>query len=245
MSLRTHRALQALLLAALGMFLLQKVWSGTLFWYINQRFLFLSLFAALGFLALAQGALAQLRRRPAEASPEHEHEGASAWSLVIVALPLLLGLLIPARPLGSSAIANKGLNTTAPLTAVDASKPAQPSLASTDRTVLDWVRAFNYESNPAVLDGQPADVTGFVYHDSRLQPGQFLVGRFAVSCCVADAAAIAMIVAWPDAADLRDNVWVRVRGPVQAASLNGQPIPLISAEMIEQIAEPDQPYLYP
>jgi uncharacterized membrane protein YcgQ (UPF0703/DUF1980 family) len=38
---------------------------------------------------------------------------------------------------------------------------------------------------------------------------------------------------------------VRVRGSVQAANLNGQPIPLITAESIEQVTEPEQPYLYP
>jgi len=252
MSLRTQRAFQALILAALGVFFLHKIWSGTLYWYINNRFLVLVLLAGIGFLALSQVALQNIRRKAQElesldehhADP-HSHATLPAWGLVVVALPVLLGVLIPARPLSSSAIANKGINTTAPLTAAESGQTVKLDLASTDRTILDWVRAFNYEADPTVFDGQPADVVGFVYHDPRLAEGQFLVGRFAVSCCVADALALGMVVNSPQAADLRDNSWVRVRGPVQAANLNGQPIPLITAESIEQVTEPEQPYLYP
>jgi uncharacterized repeat protein (TIGR03943 family) len=251
MPLRTYRTLQALVLAALGIFFLQKIWSGTLFWYINQRFLTLTLIAALGFLALAQAVLS--RRGKAAPEEPHEHDGHEhhdhtqalpTWSLLVVALPVLLGVLIPARPLGSSAIANRGVNTTAPLTA-GAAQPAKLDLAPTDRTILDWIRAFNYASDPESFAGQPADVIGFVYHDSRLTGEQFLAGRFTVNCCVADAMAIGVIVQWPDSKGLADNGWVRVRGSVQAAEIDGRSIPLIVAESVEPVSPPEQPYLYP
>lgn len=251
MSFRTQRSLQALILAALGVFLLQKILSGTLFWYINQRFMALILLAALGLLALAQMVFHSLRQEntPPEAHdhPGHEHSPTHTipvWGLIVIALPVLLGILIPARPLGTSAIANKGVNTNAPI-AAGSSAAVTLDIAPESRSVLDWVRVFNYESNPTVFNGQLADVVGFVYHDPRLPEGQFLVGRFALNCCVADATAIGMAVAWPDEDNLADNSWVRVRGAVQAAALNGKPLPLINAATIEQVAEPEQPYLYP
>lgn len=259
MSPRTHRSLQALILAALGVFLLQKIFSGTLFWYINQRFMILVLLAGLGLLALAQMVFQSLRQKDAEhkahdhAEHNHHHSHTSPpppsptlpiSGLLIVALPVVLGLLIPARPLGVSAIANKGVNTNAPI-AAGSSVSVTLSLAPENRTVLDWVRVFNYESDPTVFAGQPADVVGFVYHDPRLPEGQFLVGRFALNCCVADATAIGMAVVWPAEDNLADNSWVRVRGAVQAATLNGKPLPLIYAASVEQVAEPEQPYLYP
>ncbi|MBI3242758.1 MAG: TIGR03943 family protein [Chloroflexi bacterium] len=247
-----YRSLQALILAALGMFFLYKIWSGTLYWYINQRFTALTLIAALGFLALAQAVLA--RRKQATAETHHEHDGHDhhdhehprlpVWSLWVVALPVLLGVLLPAKPLGSAAIANRGVNTTAPLTA-GAAQPARLDISPTDRTILDWIRAFNYASDPKTFEDQPADVIGFVYHDSRLQGGQFLAGRFTVNCCVADAMALGVIVQWPDSAGLADNSWVRVRGSVQAAKIDGRSIPLIVAESVESVPPPDQPYLYP
>ncbi len=257
MSLRTHRSLQALILAALGAFLLQKILSGTLFWYINQRFMVLVLLAGIGLLALAQMVFQSLRQKDTDPESHDHHDHARSpsptlphthtlpvWRLLIVALPVLLGVLIPARPLGVSAIANKGVNTNAPI-AAGSSAAVTLSIAPENRSVLDWVRVFNYESNPTMFDGQPADVVGFVYHDPRLPEGQFLVGRFALNCCVADATAIGMAVVWPDEDNLADNSWVRVRGAVQAASLNGRPLPLIQAASIVQVAEPEQPYLYP
>jgi uncharacterized repeat protein (TIGR03943 family) len=118
-------------------------------------------------------------------------------------------------------------------------------LAPTERTILDWVRAFNYESDPSIFNGQPADVIGFVFHDTRLTANQFFVGRFAVTCCVADASAIGIIVDWPQSADLADNSWVRVQGTVNAASLDGRPIAELQASTVELVPEPANPYLYP
>ncbi|MBM4423297.1 MAG: TIGR03943 family protein [Chloroflexi bacterium] len=249
MSPRLYRTLQALILAALGIFLLQKIWSGTLYWYISNRFLALTVFAAIGFLVLAQNILP--RRRPAAApvdpdhhDHDHDHgEVAPAWGLLIVALPVLLGLLIPAKPLGAAAIANKGVNTSAPLAA--SREAVRLDIAPTDRNILDWIRAVNYAADPVSLNGLPADVIGFVYHDSRLGNDEFLAARFTLNCCVADASALGVVVQWPGAASLAGNSWVRVRGAVEASTLDGQRIPFIKAESVESVAEPSQPYLYP
>src|SRR5262245_27405133 len=123
---RTYRTLQALTLAGLGIFLLEKIWSGTLYWYISNRFLVLTLIAAIVLLVLAQTILP--RRRPEGAEdegqhlehPGHDHDHGTAqpaWGLLVVALPVLLGIVVPAKPLGAAAIANKGINTSAPLVA--------------------------------------------------------------------------------------------------------------------------------
>jgi uncharacterized repeat protein (TIGR03943 family) len=261
-SIRTVRSLQALILAGLGLFLLSKIWTGTLYWYINQRFLLLILAAAVGLLALAARVLPR-PRAPAAAAHTHDHDhaddhehaaepehapaapsAAPLWGLLFLAIPVALGVLVPARPLGSAAIANKGINTTAPLTA-GGGDPVQLDLASTDRNVLDWVRAFNYAADPSTFAGQGADVTGFVYHAAELPQDQFLVSRFAVTCCSADATAVGLLVQWADAPSLQDNAWVRVQGPMAVGSLDGHPTPLIQAAALEGVAEPDQPYLYP
>ena len=265
MSLRTQRALQALILAGLGLLLLEKIWSGTLFFYINQRFVVLVLLAAVGLLGLASTVFPR-RANPAGAAEEpdardHASHGlapgealhsraasassaVSGWSLVILAIPIIVGVLVPPRPLGASAIANKGLNTTTPLSA-GGSAPVQLDMAPTDRSVLDWLRAFNAAGGPAELAGQAADVIGFVYRDPHLPADEFLVSRFAVTCCSADATAVGLLVRWPGAAGLADNVWVRVRGPVVAAAYAGRGIPRIVAEAVDGVEAPGQPYLYP
>jgi len=238
---RLHRSFQSLVLALLGLFLLNKLWNGTVLWYINARFLPLTVIGAFGLLWLAQVRLANLRST-GDAKQAHDESPPSTWGLLILSLPILLGLLIPPAPLGASAVANKGFAAVAPARA--GGSPAQLEILPTDRTVLDWVRVLNYAADPEAYLGEPADVIGFVYHDPRLAAGEFLLARFTLTCCVADAAAIGMIVRWPTAAELPTNSWVRVQGPVQLGDLEGRRIPLVEAQSVEAVPPPDQPYIY-
>ncbi len=276
MSQRLYRALQSLVLVLLGLFLFNRLIDGSLFWYINTRFLPLTLVGSIGLIWLARTLLVELQRESGEdghgtadqTSPAHGHQRAQRYrpdgehtahnppwpahahgrhspaALLMLAIPVLLGVLVPARPLGASAIANKGLSTMAPLRVASADSPLQMELAPTERSVLDWLRAFNQVDDPSRYAGQPAELIGFVYHDPRLPAEQFLLGRFTLTCCVADAAAIGVIVNWPQAAELPTNGWVRVTGTVQVGQLDGSRIPLVLAASIEAVPQPAQPYLY-
>lgn len=257
MNLRTYRTFEALILAGLGIFFFARIGDGRILLYINQRFVILTLLAALGFLFIAQ--VIMRARPPAESSEadpahaehtetsqaQHNHAQRSGLALYLVALPLLVGLLIPARPLGSAAAAVRGMNTRSPLTASKRAEAASASLPSDQRSVLDWIRAFQYAASPVEYDGQAADVVGFVFRDIRLKDGQFMVARFSLTCCVADAVALGMLVEWPDASKVPDNTWVRVRGKVYVSQLEGQTVPMIRAESVEAIPQPEQPYLFP
>lgn len=256
MSDRLYRSLQSLLLVLLGLFLLDKIIDGSAFWYINARFLPLTLFGAVGLILLARVGLDGLRksetppgltvsRTALTSSDAHAgHAHGSALTLLALAVPLLLGVLVPARPLGASAIDHKGFSVVAPQQAASSHEPLQTEISPADRTVLDWIRAFNQAPDATVYQDQPADLVGFVYHDPRLPPGQFLLARFTLTCCVADASAIGVIVEWAEADALPTNAWLRVRGPVSSGELEGHRIPLIQAESLESIAVPTQPYLY-
>ena len=119
------------------------------------------------------------------------------------------------------------------------------NIAPDDRTILDWIKIFDYESDLSPYLDKPASVIGFVYHDPRLNKNQFMVGRFAVTCCVADAFAIGMAVDWPDSASLSENTWVNVKGTLDTVNIDGQKGPLIHAQSVNIVQAPDQPYLYP
>jgi putative membrane protein len=94
--------------------------------------------------------------------------------------------------------------------------------------------------------GQQADVIGFVYSDIRFkdQP-RFMVARFTISCCVADASAIGVIVESTDAAKLAPDSWIHVTGKFKVEDLDGQKTPVLIADKIDATKQPDQPYLYP
>lgn len=259
MSWHTYHRWQAFIFIGWGLFILDKIMSGKVLFYINRRYILLIFITALAFLGLAQAvlnAVMQSKKGPHPTDdavePEHSHatghlhgERPASWGLLILALPLILGLVIPPRPLGSSVVANRGVNTAAPLGKLANISTTTISVSTTQRSVLDWVGDFDAASDPASFKGQLADVTGFVYHDPRLPKNQFLVSRFIVTCCVADAVALGMVVDWPDAAKLTENSWVDVQGNINVASIGGQTIPGVSANKVETISMPDQPYLFP
>ena len=174
--------------------------------------------------------------------PGHPPEGTdrvnSAWGIVFIFIPLIIGLTIPAKPLSASAVSNRGISSGAPLSAGGGSQAANISQSSDQRTILDWVKLFNYQSDLSNVLGQKADVIGFVYHDPRLSAGQFMVSRFAITCCVADAFAIGMVVESTDAEGLPDNSWIRVKGPVQSINLGGHKMALILADSIRPPRSP-------
>ena len=252
MNTRIYHWLRTGILLGLGVYLLLKIFSGTLYYYINQRFLWLVALGAVAFLILA---LVSWRHPLAHEHSHAEHHAedhnpgsatrANRWNLFILAIPLLLGFLVPSKPLDSSALASRGLTTNALLGAGGQKSGVQLDAPSDQRTILDWIRAFNFASDPSVYAGEQADLIGFVYHDDRLASDQFLVGRFAVSCCVADAFAIGLIVESSDAANWASNKWVHVVGEIQVGSLDGQPFPLILASSIKEVPVPPQPYLFP
>lgn len=255
MSWRAYHRLQGLIFVGWGLLILYFIVSGKILFYINRRFVFLILLTGVVFIGLAAVVLTALKKEKqpdggANAHPHEEVETHSenrppAWSLLILVLPLILGTIIPPRPLGSSVLANRGVNATAPLGKLQNSSTTAIGLSSSEKSVLDWVADFNSGADPTPYVGQQASVTGFVYHDPRMSKDQFLVGRFVVTCCVADALALGMVVDWPGADKLVDNTWVQVKGAVDIASLGGERLPGIGASEVKPINTPDQPYLFP
>lgn len=251
MNIRSYRTFQGLVVAVLGVFLFSLVYSGNILLYINRRFVLLSFLAAILLIILSQ---VIMRERPApdqdrdEAAGHETHlhtERRSSWSLWWLALPVLVGVLIPARPLGSFTAGQRGINLSASLTTSRAALSSALGIPTQERSVLDWIRVVDGSGDPQKYAGQTVDVTGFVYHDPRLPNGQFMVGRFAVTCCVADALAIGMPVQWSSPVALADNVWVRIRGAVQIEHIDGHMLPGIQATVVDIIPAPDQPYLFP
>ena len=248
MEIRRYRTFQALILALTGFFLLEKVWSGKILLYINQRFVLLVLVAGVILIVCAQWIFQERKVREIDIGDEPSSPAVSPGSRINLAwmvIPLVMGVLIPARPLGTSALPNRGITINSPFTIQNATSAQALERPADQRTVLDWIRAFHAQSNPQTLDGEPVDVIGFVYHDPRLKEDQFLVGRYAIACCIADATAIGITVDWQQSATLANNSWVRVQGSITGGELEGQAVPVITADVVIPIQEPDQPYLFP
>ncbi|BBB49309.1 TIGR03943 family putative permease subunit [Pelolinea submarina] len=175
--------------------------------------------------------------RPAAEAPPRS-------ALLILSLPLIIGLAAPEQPLSSASLDTRGISLNAP---VSISQQSTDSLAvrQDDRTILDWVKLFNYESDPSAYIGEDVNVIGFVYHDPRLPQGEFMVSRFIITCCVADAFAVGMTVDWPQDVNFEDNTWINVQGTLDVMQIGSQTVPMVHAASIQPVSAPEQPYLYP
>jgi uncharacterized repeat protein (TIGR03943 family) len=236
------RSLKALTLIALGIFLYTRLANGTLLYYINRRFAWLTVLAIIGLLLVA----VSYRQRPAHlhthAGTGHDH--AFSWAgLFLVALPVVLGLLVPPRPLGASAMESREVSVGS-LSSVARTGSSSPLVIEGEKDILDWLITFQRTPDAAAFSGQEARVIGFVYRDDRFDAETFMVSRFAVSCCVADATAVGLIVRWPEAASLARDQWVEVSGHFQPGEFYGQQVPLLVADAITPVETPNQPYLY-
>lgn len=237
--------LKTAILLGLGLYFVYNIVSGNLTNYINIRFAWLSYVAAVLFLLIGGFSLLRLLRRShAHEHAHHDHDhgsGRMSWfALAVVAIPLVLGTLIPSRPLGAEAIDGDLSISSASLGSVTTF-----AVNPQDRNVLDWLRVFNSATDYSELNGQPADVIGFVYLEPNFGAEQFMVARFTISCCVADASAIAVPAAWEGAADLPQGEWVRVQGAIQTGEFRGERMPILQATSVELIPQPEHPYLYP
>jgi putative membrane protein len=72
-----------------------------------------------------------------------------------------------------------------------------------------------------------------------------MVARFTVSCCVADASPIGLPVLYTGAGELAEGEWVRIQGMFRAGDFRGQTTPILQADTVETVAQPEHPYLYP
>jgi len=64
------------------------------------------------------------------------------FTLVILAIPLLLGTFVPVRPLSTSSLSTRGMGLSAPASIGQQSVQTM-EIAPDDRTVLDWIKIFN------------------------------------------------------------------------------------------------------
>ncbi|MEZ4512527.1 MAG: TIGR03943 family protein [Chloroflexota bacterium] len=247
-----ERWVKTAVLLLLGLFLYTRVTSGVVSYYINERFFTLTLVAGMGFVVLGlsyfrQWLGSQEENHDHEHNHNHDHDHGLTWlGVLIVMLPLLLGWLVPPRPLGATAVFNREINF-----GTDPIKPlAAPGgneamgIIAGERNILDWLGEFQRSGDPAALAGQTANVIGFVYRDDRFAADEFMVARFTVSCCVADAAPVGLIVRWPAGAELPTDQWVAVQGRFEVGVFNGRSMPILVAETITKTEQPPQPYLH-
>jgi len=170
----------------------------------------------------------------------HAHGTRVAWLLV---LPLLALLLVAPPPLGQFAAARQ---STAPI--VSTRTTYQPLPAEVDGAVPlavgDFVLRALYDEERSV-DGRPVRLVGFVSDTD--QPGGFLLSRFLLNCCAADARAVSVLALSPEVPAL--DSWVEVVGtyeprPEAEPGTPSTEPPRLRVTSISPVDQPEAPYEY-
>ncbi len=260
-------------LGSLGLYCGFTVLSGTLSNYTNPEFGWLVLVAAVLFLILAVGSgwAYWTQRQPAAKlcaaggvsaalpptadAPEHHHHGPRWPTLAVVAVPLLLGLLVPPRPLGASAIPQSITSgTSGAVRGSLAGRTNSPSVGSSSEeltpdkwTIWEWQRAAQSgRYTQAYLSGWPVNVIGFVARSPNLPAHSFVVARWVMIHCAADARGVGLLVQDFPADDLATDTWVAVHGLMEANKVGDNLQLTIRATAIDpHVGEPRNPYLLP
>lgn len=235
--------LKTAVLLGLGIYFVVLILTNSLTNYINASLTWLSYMAAVLFFLLGGGSAFFLLRqndKQKNGFTPPDHLRLSWGALLMVAAPLVFGTLIPSRPLDANAISG-GVATN-----IGGTRGAlSVGKSELEWNVLDWLRAFNNSLDLTEFNGKAVDVVGFIYREPGFAENEFMLARFTVACCVADASAIGLPVIYDGAPNLETSAWLRVQGTFQVAAFRGADVPVLQAGVVEEVPQPKHPYLYP
>jgi len=93
--------------------------------------------------------------------------------------------------------------------------------------------------------GKTIEISGFVYREKTMGRQQFGVGRFAVSCCSADASPYGVMAKFGHAETLETDEWVTVTGELGTTHYRDIDIIQINVHKVAKIDPPEDPYISP
>jgi putative membrane protein len=208
--------------------------SGELSRYLGPRTYWVVPFGAI---ALGLAALAHLVTL--RTSKPRRLSWGEVGGMVVLLLPMLAVFAVPKPDLGALAASRKtqagGL----------AGGVAQPEpVAGVDIRFLEISyseESEQYANAIGAVDGKEVTLTGFVADGEGDPEGTFDLARFYVSCCAADAIPYTVAVD-PDeiAGDFDRDTWLHVAGALER---RGDDL-VVVADSIEEVEDPDDPYLY-
>lgn len=156
--------------------------------------------------------------------------------MIAMVVPVLLITILPPATLGSfsagkrSAAAGAGFSASA------------GDIATGDLTLVDVATAQTTPEGERALAkraGEQVDFIGFVTRYADTPADEFLLTRYVVSCCVADATVAQVRVVNVTPGAFADNEWVEVAGTIYPI---GREV-IVNASTILDVPRPERPYL--
>ncbi len=95
------------------------------------------------------------------------------------------------------------------------------------------------------FQGQKVEISGFVYREPDMKDNQFVIGRFAMDCCSADALPYGVLVEYDNAKKYANDTWLKLRGTISKTMYRDLEIMMFAPDTLTEIATPASPYVYP
>jgi putative membrane protein len=160
----------------------------------------------------------------------------------ILFVPVVFLWTIYGQSLGTDAFAKRLLQSgqSVPLTTANFEKKASRALAGNATTILDLVL---YAEN---FNGKPVALEGMVFRGATMGKNSFMLFRFFVACCAADALPFSIRVATANEADIKNDTWVRVEGLFKTETIHDKQVSSILAASVLPIdtPPPEKRYLF-
>ncbi|MGG1660361.1 TIGR03943 family putative permease subunit [Brevibacillus sp. NRS-1366] len=118
----------------------------------------------------------------------------------------------------------------------------QPVISLDDKVFLDGLTTIELYAKE--FAGKELETLGFVYRQPDFTAQQFVVARFSVSCCTADASVFGILVEKPDSSKWAKDSWVKVRGKIEIRKVDGYEMLVLKANHVEPVKAPKDPYVY-
>jgi uncharacterized repeat protein (TIGR03943 family) len=166
-----------------------------------------------------------------------------AWAkAAILMMPVFFLLIIYGRSLGTDAFSKRALNTGQIVIQRDANQLKLPSRTTTGQVTS----LLNLLADAEKFDGKRVTAEGMVYRSVKSGDNTFMLFRFAVVCCAADAMPLSVTVKHTDSEALNNDAWVRVDGIFTIETSNGKQVPSIAAGIVQSIPSPppEKRYLF-
>ena len=150
------------------------------------------------------------------------------WSSATIAL---LVLLAPPNPSFSDLAESRPQGLPEPPELAFVLPPGQ-------RTLTEWVRLLRSQQDPDLVDGNPVNISGFVWTQKNGPP---LIARLTVRCCLADATPAGLAVDWPDGFEPTTNQWLAIQGEMAVTMRDEQRVAVVMPKTITPIPRPKRP----
>jgi putative membrane protein len=221
------------------------IWAGFFVWlslsgqvlrYLGPRTAWVVTFGAI---TLAVVTVAYARSSAGAADGRRPISVRDSVGLLAILMPILLAAMLSGSSLGALAASKK-------LTARGVDLASLAESLSKGASDVDFLQIKAAGDDPqegetlGLSPGRQVDLTGFVMKPGTSPRTPFTLGRFYITCCVADAIPIGVTID-PTLADagFPKDTWLEVTGALQKRGKGY----VVDAERIEKIPEPDNPYL--